>query len=72
MTAASVARPDVTLDDTYVADQGEVLLSRIQALVRLTLDQRRLDRQQGHETAAFVTVRNLSKDQSRNRRGGPK
>jgi indolepyruvate ferredoxin oxidoreductase len=53
--SATVARTDVTLDDKYVAESGRVLISGIQALVRLTLDQRRLDRRRGHDAAVFVS-----------------
>src|SRR6185437_16757378 len=37
----------VRIDDKYTATSGRVLLSGIEALVRLTLDQRRLDRARG-------------------------
>ena len=52
---ATLSRPDVTLEDRYTAESGTVLLSGIQALVRLMLDQRRLDARRGHNTRAFVT-----------------
>lgn len=55
MSAATLARPDVTLADKYTAESGPVLINGIQALVRLTLDQRRLDRRRGHDTAVFVS-----------------
>jgi indolepyruvate ferredoxin oxidoreductase len=55
MSTTALARPDVTLDDRYTAESGPVLLSGIQALVRLTLDQRRLDRRRGHDTGVFVS-----------------
>jgi indolepyruvate ferredoxin oxidoreductase len=45
----------VSLDDKYTALDGRVLISGIQALVRLTLEQRRLDRERGLDTRAFVT-----------------
>jgi len=45
----------VTLTDKYTATQGTVLISGIEALVRLTLDQRRLDRRRGLNTAVFVS-----------------
>ncbi|GAA2775000.1 indolepyruvate ferredoxin oxidoreductase family protein [Saccharopolyspora taberi] len=47
--------PAVSLDDKYAADSGRVLISGIQALVRLTLEQRRLDESRGLNTAAFVS-----------------
>ncbi|MFB4277652.1 MULTISPECIES: indolepyruvate ferredoxin oxidoreductase family protein [unclassified Nonomuraea] len=45
----------VSLDDKYTALDGRVLISGIQALVRLTLEQRRLDEERGLDTRAFVT-----------------
>ncbi|QUH02546.1 indolepyruvate ferredoxin oxidoreductase family protein [Saccharopolyspora erythraea] len=45
----------VSLDDKYTADSGRVLISGIQALVRLTLEQRRLDESRGLGTRAFVS-----------------
>ncbi|GGN22743.1 indolepyruvate ferredoxin oxidoreductase family protein [Streptomyces fuscichromogenes] len=45
----------VTLDDKYAARSGRVLISGIQALVRLTLEQRRLDEERGLDTRAFVS-----------------
>ncbi len=45
----------VSLDDKYSADEGRVLLSGIQALVRLTLEQRRLDDARGLDTRVFVS-----------------
>ncbi|RBM17074.1 indolepyruvate ferredoxin oxidoreductase [Prauserella sp. PE36] len=51
----STARTDVSLDDKYVADDGRVLLSGVQALIRLTLEQRRLDEARGLNTRVFVS-----------------
>ncbi|HEX3789766.1 MAG TPA: indolepyruvate ferredoxin oxidoreductase family protein [Pseudonocardiaceae bacterium] len=48
-------RPTVTLDDKYAAESGRVLLTGIQALVRLTLEQRRFDARLGLDTRAFVS-----------------
>ncbi|MGH9046718.1 MAG: indolepyruvate ferredoxin oxidoreductase family protein, partial [Acidimicrobiales bacterium] len=45
---------EVALSDKYTATSGTVFISGIEALVRLTLDQRRLDRARGLNTAAFV------------------
>ncbi|MCE3551608.1 indolepyruvate ferredoxin oxidoreductase family protein [Pseudonocardia sp. RS11V-5] len=45
----------VTLDDRYAAERGRVLLTGIQALVRLTLEQRRLDTARGLDTRVFVS-----------------
>ena len=44
----------VSLSDKYTATSGTVFISGIEALVRLMLDQRRLDRARGLNTAAFV------------------
>lgn len=46
---------DVSLEDKYAATAGVVLLSGVQALARVALDQRRLDRARGLDTAAFVS-----------------
>jgi indolepyruvate ferredoxin oxidoreductase len=54
-TAEPIVRPEVTLEDRYVAEHGPILLSGIQALVRLTLDLRRLDARRGHDTGVFVS-----------------
>ncbi|GAA0240121.1 indolepyruvate ferredoxin oxidoreductase family protein [Cryptosporangium japonicum] len=45
----------VTLDDKYTADDGRVLISGVQALVRLMLEQRRLDDVRGLDTRVFVS-----------------
>ncbi|WP_240197540.1 indolepyruvate ferredoxin oxidoreductase family protein, partial [Nonomuraea lactucae] len=45
----------VSLDDKYTATEGRVPISGIQALVRLTLEQRRLDRERGLDTRVFVS-----------------
>ena len=57
MSAAAlpIVRPDVSLDDRYAAESGPILLSGIQALVRLMLDQRRLDDRRGLDTGVFVS-----------------
>ncbi|MEV0347772.1 indolepyruvate ferredoxin oxidoreductase family protein [Nonomuraea sp. NPDC050680] len=49
------ARVSVTLDDKYTAEDGRVLMSGLQALVRLTLEQRRLDQERGLDTRVFVS-----------------
>jgi indolepyruvate ferredoxin oxidoreductase len=46
---------DVTLDDKYVATEGRIYLSGIQALVRLPLVQRLRDQARGLRTAGFVS-----------------
>jgi indolepyruvate ferredoxin oxidoreductase len=43
------------LDDRYLADEGRVFLTGIQALARLPLEQLRVDRRSGLNTAAFVS-----------------
>jgi indolepyruvate ferredoxin oxidoreductase len=48
-------RPDVSLSDKYLLEQGTVFLSGIQALVRVLLDQVRSDRRRGLKTATFVS-----------------
>ncbi|MFC5186650.1 indolepyruvate ferredoxin oxidoreductase family protein [Actinomadura harenae] len=45
----------VRLDDRYTAREGRVLISGVQALVRLTLEQRWLDEARGIGTRAFVS-----------------
>lgn len=50
-----MSRPPVTLDDKYAAERGTVLISGVQALVRLTLEQRRLDAERGLDTRVFVS-----------------
>ena len=45
----------VTISDRYEATEGTVLLSGIEALVRLLLTQRRLDRLRNLSTAAFIS-----------------
>ena len=46
---------DYALDDRYLADEGRVFLTGIQALARLPLEQLRVDRRSGLNTAAFVS-----------------
>ncbi len=45
----------VTLSDKYTQDQGSVMLSALQGVVRLLLDQSRRDRANGLNTAGYVT-----------------
>ncbi|MGA2304944.1 MAG: indolepyruvate ferredoxin oxidoreductase family protein [Acidimicrobiales bacterium] len=45
----------VSISDRYEATEGTVLLSGIEALVRLVLTQRRLDRLRNLSTAAFIS-----------------
>ncbi|MCX2780024.1 indolepyruvate ferredoxin oxidoreductase family protein [Microbulbifer thermotolerans] len=46
---------EVSLDDRYTTLKGRVLLSGIQALVRLPIDQMRMDRARGLKTAVFIS-----------------
>jgi indolepyruvate ferredoxin oxidoreductase len=46
---------DYQLDDRYHRQEGKVLLTGTQALVRLPIDQARLDRQNGLKTAGFIS-----------------
>ncbi|MEV1292458.1 indolepyruvate ferredoxin oxidoreductase family protein [Pseudonocardia sp. NPDC049635] len=43
------------LDDKYVSDRGRAPMTGVQALVRLTLEQARLDAARGLDTASFVS-----------------
>ncbi|WP_327045588.1 indolepyruvate ferredoxin oxidoreductase family protein [Microbispora sp. NBC_01189] len=54
MSVSMSPRP-VSLDDRYAAESGTVLMSGVQALVRLTLEQRRLDTARGLDTRVFVS-----------------
>ncbi|MEV0595187.1 indolepyruvate ferredoxin oxidoreductase family protein [Nonomuraea cavernae] len=51
----SAVPAEVSLEDKYTAGSGRVLISGIQALVRLTLEQRRLDRSRGLDTGVLVS-----------------
>ncbi|MFI7632963.1 indolepyruvate ferredoxin oxidoreductase family protein [Nonomuraea sp. NPDC049400] len=50
-----MSETSVSLDDKYTAADGRVLISGIQALIRLTLEQRRLDQERGLDTRVFVS-----------------
>ena len=50
-----LARPETTLRDKYVLEQGTIFLSGIQALVRVLLDQHRADTRRGLDTGTFVS-----------------
>ncbi|HVA07113.1 MAG TPA: indolepyruvate ferredoxin oxidoreductase family protein [Acidimicrobiales bacterium] len=54
LKAARLVR-SVSISDRYEATEGTVLLSGIEALVRLLLTQRRLDTQRGLSTALFIS-----------------
>jgi indolepyruvate ferredoxin oxidoreductase len=46
---------NVTLDDKFLATEGKVFLTGVQALLRIALDRRRLDQAAGLNTAGFVS-----------------
>src|SRR3954462_15997627 len=50
-----LSRPETTLQDKYVLEQGTIFLSGIHALVRVLLDQHRADAKRGLNTATFVS-----------------
>ncbi|MBA5777668.1 indolepyruvate ferredoxin oxidoreductase family protein [Stappia sp. F7233] len=50
----AIVKP-VTLDDKYLAREGRVYLTGIQALVRLPLDRVALDREAGLKTGGFIS-----------------
>jgi indolepyruvate ferredoxin oxidoreductase len=47
--------PEFTLDAKYRLEEGQILLSGIQALVRLPLDQHRADKRRGLNTATLIS-----------------
>jgi indolepyruvate ferredoxin oxidoreductase len=55
MGATTLVRGNVSLEDRYTAESGTVLMSGIQALVRVTLDQRRMDARRGLSTGVYVS-----------------
>ncbi len=55
MAEAAVIDRRYELADRYLRTQGRIYLSGIQALVRLVLEQRRLDRSRGLNTAGFIS-----------------
>ncbi|MDZ7713730.1 MAG: hypothetical protein U5L06_11780 [Rhodovibrio sp.] len=59
LTAAAervgVPAPTVRLDDKYRLESGRIFLSGAQALVRLPLMQRQLDKAAGLETGCFIS-----------------
>ena len=46
---------DVSLDDKYVLEDGRILLTGLQGLVRLPLDQHRADRRRGLHTGTMIS-----------------
>ena len=49
------ARREVTLRDKYVLEEGRILLTGVQGLVRLPLDQHRADRRRGLQTGTMIS-----------------
>ena len=68
------ARREVSLDDKYLLDQGRVLLTGVQGLVRLALEQHRADRRRGLHTGTMISgyqgspLGGLDKELQRNRK----
>src|SRR5512146_487637 len=46
---------EVTLDDKFVLTEGRVFITGVQALLRVLMDQHRLDAAAGLKTAGFVS-----------------
>ena len=46
---------DFSLDDKFLKEEGCIVLSGLQALVRIPLDQHRADRRVGLNTASFIS-----------------
>ncbi|MDQ7026237.1 MAG: indolepyruvate ferredoxin oxidoreductase family protein [Anaerolineae bacterium] len=46
--------PDFSLDDKYLIEDGQIVLSGTQALVRLPMDQHRADKRRGLSTATMI------------------
>ena len=55
MATPATASTEVRLDDRYTAGEGRALMSGIQALVRLLIEQRQLDASRGLNTGVYVT-----------------
>ena len=55
MTALDAPRHEVRLDDRYGRATGRAWMTGVQALVRLILEQRRIDDARGLRTGAFVS-----------------
>ncbi|MBC8099279.1 MAG: 2-oxoacid ferredoxin oxidoreductase, partial [Armatimonadetes bacterium] len=49
------SKPDFSLDAKYVLEEGSILLSGVQALVRVPLDQHRADRRRKLNTATMIS-----------------
>ena len=55
MAVAPAALAELTLDDKYTREEGQIFLSGTQALVRLVLEQRRRDVKSGLNTAGYIS-----------------
>jgi indolepyruvate ferredoxin oxidoreductase len=68
------ARREVSLDDKYLLPEGRVLLTGVQGLVRLALEQHRADRARGLHTGTMISgyqgspLGGLDKELQRNRK----
>jgi indolepyruvate ferredoxin oxidoreductase len=49
------ARHEISLSDKYTLEEGQILLTGVQGLVRLPLDQHRADRRAGLHTATMIS-----------------
>jgi hypothetical protein len=64
---------DVSLDDKYELEQGRAFVTGVQALLRVMLDQHRLDMAAGLNTAGFVSgYRGSPSAASTSRRAAPR
>ena len=55
LSSSSTTAESYTLDRRYLADEGTVHLTGIQALARIPIEQLRRDRAAGRQTAAFIS-----------------
>src|SRR5215208_8409829 len=64
---------DISLDDKYLLEEGRILLTGLQGLVRLPLDQHRADLRRGLKTGTMISgyqgspLGGLDKELARNR-----
>jgi len=50
-----VERREISLEDKYLLEEGRILLTGVQALVRLPIDQHRADRRRGLHTGTMIS-----------------
>ena len=55
MTQAAATQDDVSLDDKFTRERGQVFMSGLQALARIAIVQRRHDRAAGLNTGGFIS-----------------